>query len=325
MSAAGATPRALRTPPLAMAPPRIAAAPMAPNARALRSFRMRIAGLGRLPWNVRLAAGTLLAFAAVAVLAPHLAPYDPARQFDLVALQNRAPSPSHPFGTDPFSRDVLSRTLYAARVSLGVAALAAAVATTFGVAVGGVAGALGGRTDRVLMRGVDAVLGVPRVLLLLAVVALWAHVSSPALALVLGLTAWPGTGRLVRARVAAVRRAEFVEAARALGASPARVLLRHLPPHVVGTVGVAATLLFAELLALEAGLSFLGLGVRPPDASWGSMVQDGAAYVADAPWTVAAPTACVVLCVLAASVLGDYVGDAVGNPARDGAAADGGA
>ena len=116
----------------------------------------------------------------------------------------------------------------------------------------------------------------------------------------------------MRARLASVRRAEFVEAARALGASRARVLLRHMPPHVVGTVGVAATLLFGELLALEAGLSFLGLGVRPPDASWGSMVQDGAAYVADAPWTVAAPTLCVVLTVLAASVLGDYVGDAAG-------------
>lgn len=271
--------------------------------------RIGLRRLGRLPWGARLAAATLAAFAVAAALAPSLAPYDPARQFDLVALQNAAPSAAHPLGTDPFSRDVLSRVLYAARVSLGVAALGAAVATALGVAVGGLAGALGGRAERALMRAVDAVLGVPRVLLLLAAVALWSHVSAPALALVLGLTAWPGTSRLVRARVAAVRRAEFVEAARALGASPARVLLRHLPPHVVGTVGVAATLLFGELLGLEAGLSFLGLGVRPPDASWGSMVQDGASYVADAPWTVAAPVACVVLCVLAASVLGDWAGD----------------
>ncbi|GJG88169.1 peptide ABC transporter permease [Gemmatimonadetes bacterium T265] len=297
-------PRAALAPPFAGRVPRLAAA-----ARARPSFRMRAAGLPRLPWTVWLAGGTLAAFAAVALLAPRLAPYDPARQFDLVALQNRAPSAAHPFGTDPFARDVLSRTLYAARTSLGVAALAAAVATALGVLVGGVAGALGGRTERLLMRTVDAVLGVPRVLLLLAVVALWAQIASPVLAVVLGLTAWPGTSRLVRARVAAVRRAEWVEAARALGASPARVLFRHLPPHVVGTVGVAATLLFGELLALEAGLSFLGLGVRPPDASWGSMVQDGAGYVADAPWTVAAPTACVVLCVLAASVLGDWAGD----------------
>lgn len=266
----------------------------------------------RLPLVARLATGTLVAFGVAALLAPVLAPYDPARQLNLTTLANAAPSAAHPFGTDPFSRDVLSRTLYAARTSLGVAALAAAVATAIGVAVGGTAGALGGAPERLLMRAVDAVLGVPRILLLLAVIALWTHVSSPTLALVLGLTAWPGTSRLVRARLASVRRAEFVEAARALGASRARVLLRHMPPHVVGTVGVAATLLFGELLALEAGLSFLGLGVRPPDASWGSMVQDGAAYVADAPWTVAAPTLCVVLTVLAASVLGDYVGDAAG-------------
>lgn len=304
MSQAPAVPRAMLTPPLPLAAP-----PVAADVGTRPSFRMRIAGLARLPWSVRLAGGTLLAFATVAVLAPHLAPYDPAYQIDLVALKNEAPSAAHPFGTDPFSRDVLSRTLYAARTSLGVAALAAAVATALGVGVGGVAGALGGRTERALMRAVDAVLGVPRVLLLLAVVALWGHISSPALALVLGLTAWPATSRLVRARVASVRRAEFVEAARALGASPARVLLRHLPPHVAGTVGVAATLLFGELLALEAGLSFLGLGVRPPDASWGSIVQDGASNLADAPWTVAAPTACVILCVLAASVLGDYLGD----------------
>ncbi len=305
MSDASVIPHAVGTP----AYPAIATMRVA-TVSALPALRGRVvSAVARLPWSVRLAGVTLAAFGAVALLAPHLAPYDPARQFDLVALQNRPPSGAHLLGTDPFSRDVLSRTLYAGRTSLGVAALAATVATALGTAVGGAAGALGGRTERVLMRGVDAVLGVPRVLLLLAVVALWAHISSPTLALVLGLTAWPGTSRLVRARVAAVRRAEFVEAARALGASPGRVLLRHLPPHVVGTVAVAGTLLFGELLALEAGLSFLGLGVRPPDASWGSMVQDGAAYLADAPWTVAVPTACVVLCVLSASVLGDWAGD----------------
>ncbi len=303
---------ALPTPAMSVAA--VPALPLARAARAEASFVMRLAERGRgamagVPWGVRLAAGTLALFVAAAALAPHLAPYDPARQFDLVALQNARPSSAHPLGTDPFARDVLSRVLFAARTSLGVAALGAATATALGVAVGGAAGALGGRAEGALMRVVDAVLGVPRVLLLLAVVALWSHVPAPVLALALGLTAWPGTSRLVRARVAAVRRAEFVEAARALGASPARVLLRHLPPHAAGTVGVAATLLFGELLGLEAGLSFLGLGVRPPDASWGSMVQDGAAYVADAPWTVAAPVACVVACVLAASVLGDWAGD----------------
>ena len=250
---------------------------------------------------------TLAALALAGLLAPLVAPYDPARQFDLVALQNRPPSIAHLLGTDPFSRDVLSRAVYAARASLGVAALGALVAAAVGALWGGVAGALGGTPERVLMRAVDVVLGVPRVLLLLAIVALWGAVPAPALALVLGLTAWPGTARLVRARLAQVRRANFVEAARALGASPARVLLRHLPPHAAGTLAVSATLLFGELLALEAGLSFLGLGVRPPAASWGSMVQDGTPYVATAWWTALVPTACIIASVLSASVLGDHL------------------
>jgi peptide/nickel transport system permease protein len=257
-----------------------------------------------------LVAGAALAAIALAgLLAPALAPYDPARQFDLVALQNRPPSAAHLLGTDPYARDVLSRALHAARASLGVAALGAAVATMLGALWGGAAGTLGGRVDALLMRTVDAVLGVPRVLLLLAVVALWGAVPAPALAVILGLTAWPATARLVRARLAQVRGAEFVQAARALGASPARIALRHLPPHAAGTVAVSATLLFAELLALEAGLSFLGLGVRPPDASWGSMVQDGTPYVADAPWTALVPTACIVVSVLCASILGDHLAD----------------
>jgi peptide/nickel transport system permease protein len=159
------------------------------------------------------------------------------------------------------------------------------------------------------MRLVDVALGVPRVLLLLAVVALWGNVPPATLAVALGLTAWPGTSRLVRARVAQVRAQEFVAAARALGASPARILARHVPPHLAGTVAVSGTLLFAELLALEAGLSFLGLGVRPPAASWGSMVQDGTPYLLDAWWTAAVPTACVVASVLAATALGDALAD----------------
>lgn len=257
----------------------------------------------------RAAALALGALALAGLLAPLLAPHDPARQFDLVALQNRAPSAAHLLGTDPFARDVLSRALHAARTSLGVALLGAAVATAVGALWGGLAGALGGRPERLLMRAVDAVLGVPRVLLLLAVVALWGAVPAPMLALVLGLTAWPATARLVRARLAAVRDAEFVQAARALGASPARVALRHLPPHAAGTLAVSATLLFGELLALEAGLSFLGLGVRPPDASWGSMVQDGTPYVADAWWTAVVPTVCIVVSVMSASALGDYLAE----------------
>ena len=264
----------------------------------------------RRPRAPSVAAAAALALLVLAgLLAPALAPYDPARQLDILALQNRPPSAAHPFGTDPYARDVLSRTLHAARTSLGVAALGAAVATVLGTAWGATAAAAGGRAERVLMRLVDVALGVPRVLVLLAVVALWGNVPPPALALLLGLSAWPGTSRLVRARVSQLRAAEFVTAARALGASPLRVLARHVPPHLAGTVSVAATLLFAELLALEAGLSFLGLGVRPPQASWGSMVQDGAPYLLDAWWTAAFPTLGVVASVLSAAVLGDALAD----------------
>lgn len=263
----------------------------------------------RPPTAVLAAAAALGALALAGLLAPALAPYDPARQLDIVALQNRPPSAAHLLGTDPFARDVLSRALYAARTSLGVAALGALTATVLGAAWGGLAGALAGPTERVLMRIVDAVLGIPRVLLLLAVVALWGAVPPPTLALVLGLTAWPATSRLVRARLALVREQEFVTAARALGASPTRVMLRYFPPHLAGTLAVSATLLFGELLALEAGLSFLGLGVRPPEASWGSMVQDGTPYIADAWWTAIVPTVCIIVSVLSASVLGDHLAD----------------
>lgn len=266
-------------------------------------------GIARLPHTARAAALALGALALAGLLAPALAPYDPARQLDIVALQNRPPSAAHLLGTDPFARDVLSRALFAARTSLGVAALGALTATAIGAAWGGLAGALGGRAERALMRLVDAVLGVPRVLLLLAVVALWGAVPPTTLALVLGLTAWPATSRLVRARLALVREQEFVTAARALGASHARIIFRHLPPHLTSTLAVSGTLLFGELLALEAGLSFLGLGVRPPEASWGSMVQDGTPYVADAWWTAIVPTVCIIASVLSASVLGDHLAD----------------
>lgn len=263
----------------------------------------------RPPAAVLAAAAALTTLALAALLAPALAPHDPARQFDLVALQNRPPSLAHPLGTDSYARDVLSRALHAARASLGTAALGTAVATGMGALCGGAAVVLGPAADRALARLVDALLGVPRVLLLVAVAALWVDIPLPALAAVLGLTTWPNTARLVRARLAALRDAEFVRAARALGASPARVAARHLAPHAAGTLAASAALLFAELLSLEAGLSFLGLGIRPPDASWGGMVQDGAAYAAVAPWPVMVPAACIVTAVLSVTVLGDYLAD----------------
>lgn len=258
--------------------------------------------------GVALPVATLGALALVALLAPVLAPYDPARPFDLVAFQNRPPSSAHLLGTDPYARDVLSRALHAGRVSLGVGALAAAVSATIGATWGALAGAAGPRVDAAMMRVVDVALGVPRVLVLLAVVALWGQVAPATLAVLLGATSWLGTSRLVRAQVVAARRREFALAAVALGASPTRVLARHVAPHALPTLAVAATTTFGDVVALEAGLSFLGLGVRPPRASWGSMIQDGAAFLSDAWWTAAVPIACVVVTVIAASALGDRLG-----------------
>ena len=251
----------------------------------------------------------LLVLVAIALLASVLAPHDPDRQFDLVRMQNQAPSRAFPLGTDPAARDVLSRALHAARVSLGVGGLATFVAVTLGAAWGALAGTAGPRGDALLMRLVDVALGVPRVLLLLVIVALWGNLAPPALAAVVGSLSWFGTSRLVRAQVRAARERDFVLAAAAIGASPARVLLRHVAPHALGTVAITASMLFGDVVALEAGLSFLGLGVRPPQASWGSMILDGTPVMLEAPWTAAVPIACVIATVLAASALGDALRD----------------
>jgi ABC-type dipeptide/oligopeptide/nickel transport system permease subunit len=259
------------------------------------------------PVAVPLAAMAILAL--LALLAPVLAPYDPARQFDLVAMANQGPSAEHPLGTDPYARDLLSRTVFAARVSLQVGLLATLVAVTFGAAWGAVAGAAGRRVDAAMMRVVDVGLGVPRVLLLLVVVALWGSLPPSMLALVFGALSWLGTSRLVRAQVRAAVTRDFALAATALGASPLRVLVRHVAPHAVGTLAVSGSLIFGEVIAAEAGLSFMGLGVRPPTASWGSMIMDGQPVLMVAPWTAGVAIACVAVTVLAASLLGDALCD----------------
>ena len=258
---------------------------------------------------VALPLAALLLLAVVALLASVLAPHDPDRQHDLVTMQNLPPSRDFLLGTDPAARDVLSRALHAARVSLGVGGVATLVAVTLGAAWGALAGTLGPRGDALLMRLVDVALGVPRVLLLIVVVALWGNLAPPVLAGVVGALSWFGTSRLVRAQVRAARERDFVLAATAMGASPARVLRRHVAPHVFGTLAITASMLFGDVVALEAGLSFLGLGVRPPQASWGSMILDGTPAMLEAPWTAAVPIVCVIATVLAASALGDGLRD----------------
>jgi peptide/nickel transport system permease protein len=247
----------------------------------------------------------------VAVLAPWLAPYDPTAQLDIVALKNLAPSVAHPFGTDFASRDVFSRVLYGARVSLSVALLAIAVSTSVGTTFGAVAGYYGGRIDDVMMRLIDAALSVPRILLLIAVLVLWGEVSLPMLVLMLGLTGWFGVSRLVRAQVLALREQEMVLAARALGARDRDILRRHLLPHVLSPVIVAATLGIANVILIEAGLSYLGIGVRPPTPSWGNIIFDGREQIGSLWWVSTFPGLAIVLTVLAVNLVGDGLRDAL--------------
>jgi peptide/nickel transport system permease protein len=246
-----------------------------------------------------------------AFLAPLLTPYDPAAQLDIVRLRSLSPSPAHPFGTDPYSRDVLTRVLFGARVSLSIAFAAVALSVSFGILVGVVAGYLGGVADTVLMRLVDTALAIPRLLLIIAVVALWGSVSVLTLTLLIAGVSWFAVSRLVRAEALAVRDREYVVAARALGVRPWRIMLRHVLPNVVGPGLVNATLAVGNVILLEAGLSFLGIGVRPPTASWGSIIQDGAERVSDLWWLTVFPGLAIVITVFACNALGDALRDAL--------------
>lgn len=251
------------------------------------------------------ATGVLVVIALVALLAPLLSPYDPIAQPDIIGLKNVAPSLSHPFGTDSFSRDVLSRCMYGARISLSVAALATTIAITLGTLYGAIAGYAGGAVDAVMMRFVDAALAIPRVLLLIAILALWHGLPLWLLIVVLGATGWFGLSRMVRAQVLSLRELDFVAAARAVGASGPRILVRHILPNVLPTIIVAATLGIGHVIILEAGLSYLGLGVQPPSASWGSIIQDGADQIGSAWWISLFPGLLIVTTAIACNALGD--------------------
>ena len=272
-----------------------------------------------MPWPNARPRGTppLLALAALAVLlvfavlAPVVAPADPLAQPDIVNAKNLPPSGAHLFGTDSFSRDVLSRVIYGARTSLAIAGLSVAVALLVGTVIGALAGFAGGATDRWLMRMVDAVLAIPRLLLLLVLAAALGNLSVGELVLVLGLTGWPGMSRIVRAQVREVAALDHVLAARALGVPPARVLVRHVLPGVVPHILVAATLAVATVIPLEAGLSFLGLGVPAPEPSWGNILQEGYDQRFRAWWLLVFPGAAILVTVLAANVVGERLREAV--------------
>jgi peptide/nickel transport system permease protein len=249
----------------------------------------------------------LMIFAACAVCAPWLAPQDPTH-IDLGA-RLLAPGQGHWFGTDELGRDILSRAVYGARISLVVSISVVSISLALGLFAGLASGFYGGWTDTVLNVYItNAFLALPGILLAIAFVAFLGP-GLVNLVLALSISGWVGYARLVRAQVIAVKEREFVEAARALGAPDRRIILRHVLPNIVQPVLVQATIGMAGAVLAEATLSFLGLGVPPPAASWGSMLNDGRSHLFDAPHLVLFPAAAVMLAVLAFNFIGDALRD----------------
>jgi len=268
-------------------------------------------------WRNRLAISGLalvLGLFAVALLARWLAPYNP----DFIDLKQvlMPPSAAHLLGTDTLGRDVLSRIIYGARVSLLVGFVAVGIATLVGVLVGALAGYYGGVLDQILMRLVDLMLCFPTIFLILAVIAVLGPSIWNIMAII-GLTSWMGVARLVRAEFLSLREREFVVAARALGASDARLIWRHLLPNALTPVMVSATLGVAGAILVESSLSFLGLGVQPPTPSWGNMLTMGKDTIEIAWWLSVFPGLAILVTVMSYNLLGEGIREAIDPRLRD--------
>ena len=272
-----------------------------------RSFARVIRDLLR-HWSARWALSVIALLVIAAIIGAFLH-RSSAIQADIVRMANTPPSRAHLLGTDQYSRDLLTRILSGATVSLSVALLSVVLSMTLGTAYGLVAGYFGGRIDGFMMRLLDGFLSIPRVLLLIAVLALWRPVPISGLIFLIGVTGWFSISRVVRAETLVARRLEYVEAARALGTSDVRILWRHLLPNVAAPVIVSATLAVGNVISLEAGLSYLGIGAHEPQASWGSIFHEGVAYFAGNWWVVLFPGVAIVVTVLAFNVLGDALRD----------------
>jgi peptide/nickel transport system permease protein len=248
----------------------------------------------------------LLCLAAIA--APLISPFDPIQIKLSAKLQ--PPSWAHLLGTDHFGRDVLSRLLYGARVSLSIGLMVVAFSTSFGVPIGMTAGFMRGNVDNVLMRLMDAFLTFPPLLLAVAIVGLLGPDLRNVMAAI-GVVQVPVLARIVRASTLSAREETYVMAARALGASPLRIATRHILRNILSPIMVQLTIGFSAAIIAEASLSFLGLGTQPPNPSWGRDLAEARRYMADAPWLFLAPTATIMLAVLSINFVGDGLRDAL--------------
>jgi peptide/nickel transport system permease protein len=265
--------------------------------RRLRSNRFAMAGA--------LVVGILF---VLSFLAPFITPYAPDTLDAYRVLM--PPSAEHWFGTDELGRDVFTRMIYGARISLKVGFVAVGIAVTIGTAIGLLAGYYGGFLDSLMMRGVDIMLCFPTFFLILAVIAML-EPSIWYIMAIIGLTGWMGVARLVRAEVLSLRERDFVQAARALGASDLRIICGHILPNALSPVLVAATLGVAGAILTESALSFLGIGVQPPTASWGNMLTSGKDYLEFAWWLSLFPGLAILVTVVAYNLLGEGIRDAL--------------
>lgn len=266
-------------------------------------------------WRLVVTGGAIVAtIMLLAILAPWVAPYSP---FDLnVAQMLKGPSAAHLLGTDELGRDVLSRVIHAARLSMMVAVLASLVGLVFGTIIGTLAAYFGGIVDLVLMRLMEILFSFPAILLAIVLMAsLGTSIFNAMIAI--GIIFIPGFARLARATAESVLRQQYVEQARAIGMSHTRILTREILPNILAPLLVEAAVAFSYAVLLESALSFLGLGAQPPDPSWGNMLNTGRGFMGPAPWLSIVPGAAIFLTVLGFNMLGDGLRDAFDPQLRD--------
>jgi len=282
--------------------------PAAPAARERGQWEMAVERFrGHRPAIAGVAVLAILTVLAIA--APLVSPYDPEKT-NLLLIYER-PSLAHPFGTDSLGRDLATRILFGGRVSLSIGLLAVLVAISVGTLAGMVAGYYGRWLDGVLMRFADMMFAFPRLFVLILLGVFFRGMTIGVIVLVLGLLSWMTTARLVRASFLSLRAREFVEAARAIGARDARIIVRHILPNALAPIIVSATLGVAGAIIAESTLSFLGLGIQPPTPSWGNMLKDAPSEMNIAPWTAIFPGIAIFLAVVSINFIGDGLRDAL--------------